>query len=571
MANKIKSGKLYIKEIFNKWYRIPEYQRPYVWGKDQINDLLDDITFAQQNDKNAEYFLGSIVFQSDEESIGVDLLDGQQRLTTLFLITAVIRDLTTDQQLKNSCQEIIFQKGNKYKGIPERIRIIFDIRDTVKDFVEKNIKDNNKLNNIEILKNELKKTKDLSVKNMINAIFEIQDYFSREDTISVEDFFIYLNNKVLMIYVSSSSLEDAFKLFTVMNDRGVKLRNSDILKAMNLKEVLESEREKYAKEWEEIENYFEEDFDVFLSHLRTILVKEKARKNLLDEFEENIYFSKGTKKGTSPLLTKGKDTFEFIKTYQKNYDYLFNYDHSNNGQNYRFDNLISIMKSALPADLWIAPLLRFYDKFQDKKLLEFLEKLDNKFSHDWIIGLTPTSRIENINNIIKKIDELDDIDILLKDNIFDIKCDEFINNINGVIYGKRFTKYILYKLDYLYGGTDKINVPNTITVEHILPQKPKDNSQWKIDFTDKEREEWTHKIGNLVLISRRKNSSQGRLDFKNKKEKYFEKNIESFKNSLRVMQKYNQWRPLEIEKNQKKVLLYICTHYCNMNRCKNID
>jgi len=60
MANKIKSGKLYIKEIFNKWYRIPEYQRPYVWGKDQINDLLDDITFAQQNDKNAEYFLGSM-------------------------------------------------------------------------------------------------------------------------------------------------------------------------------------------------------------------------------------------------------------------------------------------------------------------------------------------------------------------------------------------------------------------------------------------------------------------------------------------------------------------------------
>jgi hypothetical protein len=42
------------------------------------------------------------------------------------------------------------------------------------------------------------------------------------------------------------------------------------------------------------------------------------------------------------------------------------------------------MKSALPADLWIAPLLNFYDKFQDKKLLEFLEKLDNKFSHDWI-------------------------------------------------------------------------------------------------------------------------------------------------------------------------------------------
>ena len=43
MSNEIKSEKLYIKDIFKRWYRIPEYQRPYVWGKDQINDLLDDI------------------------------------------------------------------------------------------------------------------------------------------------------------------------------------------------------------------------------------------------------------------------------------------------------------------------------------------------------------------------------------------------------------------------------------------------------------------------------------------------------------------------------------------------
>jgi uncharacterized protein with ParB-like and HNH nuclease domain len=47
------------------WYRIPEYQRPYVWGIDQINDLLDDIYSAQQQNKDSEYFLGSIVFQKN--------------------------------------------------------------------------------------------------------------------------------------------------------------------------------------------------------------------------------------------------------------------------------------------------------------------------------------------------------------------------------------------------------------------------------------------------------------------------------------------------------------------------
>lgn len=568
MANEIKSDKLYIKDIFKKWYRIPEYQRPYVWGKDQINDLLDDISFAQQNDANAEYFLGSIVFQTDTNDIGVDLLDGQQRLTTLFLITAVIRDLgQKNEQLNKVCQEIIYQEGNEYEDIPERIRIIFDIRKEVKDFVDKYIKTNGNLLDLNALSQELKKTKDLSIKNMINAIFEIKKYFTRENSIDIKDFFKYLNTKVLMIYVSSSSLEDAFKLFTVMNDRGIKLRNSDILKAMNLREVSNSQMKRYAEEWESIENYFEEDFDIFLSHLRTILVKEKARKNLLDEFEEHIYFTKGNKEDT-PLLRKGKKTFEYIKKYQNHYDYIFNSDHSNNGKDYRFNNLISIMKSALPADLWTAPLLRFYDKFNDTKLLEFLEKLDNKFSHDWIIGLTPTSRIENINNIIKKIDEINDVTLLLSNEVFTLNTNDFLNTLNSQIYGKRFTKYILYKLDYLYGNTDQINVPKTISVEHILPQNPKEDSQWKKDFTDEEREEWTHKIGNLVLISRRKNSSQGRLDFKDKKSKYFTKNIELFKTSLTVMSTYDDWKPIELKNNHKEVLLKICNHYFN-NECSS--
>lgn len=566
MSNEIKSEKLYIKDIFKRWYRIPEYQRPYVWGKDQINDLLDDISFAQQNDDKSEYFLGSIVFQTKTNDSGNyqedDLLDGQQRLTTLFLIIAVIRDLTENEQLKTTCKEIIYQDKNEFNNTPERIRIIFDIREEVKEFVNKFIKVNAGLTNINNLKQELENTKDLSIKNMITAIIEIQAYFKGTETNFIENFFKYLNNKVLMIYVSSSSIEDAFKLFTVMNDRGMKLRNSDILKAENLRLVNSTNREKLAKDWEEIENYFEEDFDVFLSHLRTILVKEKARKNLLDEFEENIYFSKGNKKGSSPLLTKGEDTFEYIKKYKKYYDEIFNQDHFSKFGDYKFDNLITIMKNVLPADLWIAPLLRFYDKFGKNGLIDFLEKLDNKFSHDWIIGLTPTSRIENMNNIIKKIDETDDLDLLLNNKVFEIKLTDLMNILKDNIYGRRFTRYILFKLDYLYGNSDKINVPKIITAEHILPQTPKDDSQWKIDFSDQEREYWTNKIGNLVLISRIKNSSQGRRDFSDKKTKYFKNNIELFRNSLRIYNNYNKWTPVEIDKNQQEVLKKIEEHYC---------
>ncbi|HBI25029.1 MAG: hypothetical protein A2Y48_09300 [Nitrospirae bacterium RIFCSPLOW2_12_42_9] len=106
----IESGKLFVKDVFsNLWFRIPEYQRSYVWGEDQISELIDDITFAASNHPENEYFLGSMVLQKKylethhkgntiryEEH---DLLDGQQRLTTLLLMLAVIRDITKDNDL----------------------------------------------------------------------------------------------------------------------------------------------------------------------------------------------------------------------------------------------------------------------------------------------------------------------------------------------------------------------------------------------------------------------------------------------------------------------------------------
>lgn len=579
MTNQIDSKKLIIKDIFNRWYRIPNYQRPYVWEKDQITDLLDDISFAlQQNDK-AEYFLGSTVFQTkineNNEYLEDDVLDGQQRLTTLFLLTATIRDLTRNPDLKAICKQTIFQNANEFNGTPERIRIIFDIRDEVKNFVTKFIKTENGTSDESVLLEEQRKTDDLSIKNMVNAILVIRKYFQdTETTVTVEEFFKYLNNKVIMIYVASESLEDAFRMFTILNNRGVKLRNSDILKAENLRYLPEVKQKEYAKFWEDIENYFKEDFDVFLSHVRTIIVKEKARLNLYDEFEKNIYnpqkYVKESKEYIKlpELLKKGEQTFEFFKKYKEHFDEIFQKEHFAEFDDYKFDNLISIMQNVLPADFWIPPLLSFYDKFGKNRLLEFTEKLDNKFSFDWIVGLTPTKRIENMNNIIKEIDsiEKDDIDKLFESDKFDIEVNSLITVLNDNIYGRRFARYILFKLDYFYGNSDKINVPKIITVEHILPQNPKDDSNWKTDFNDDERKELTNKIGNLVLISRRKNSSQGRSDFSVKKVKYFKNNIELFRNSLRVYNNFPEWKPIDVKKNQEIVLEKIRKHYEKNNR-----
>ena len=97
MSSEIKAEKKVIKSIFSDfWFVIPEYQRSYVWDTDNIQDLLDDLWYAYKNKPNDEYFLGSLVLKKTEEKEfnEYEVLDGQQRLTTFFLLMAVLRDIS---------------------------------------------------------------------------------------------------------------------------------------------------------------------------------------------------------------------------------------------------------------------------------------------------------------------------------------------------------------------------------------------------------------------------------------------------------------------------------------------
>ncbi len=584
----IESGKMFIQNVFGNynnhemWYKIPEYQRPYVWEDEQVIALLEDVSSAQQFTQDSEYFLGSIVFHSklSENKLYRDneLLDGQQRLTTLYMLMAVIRDLSEDEDLKKTCRDAIYQKENKFKGIPERMRITFDIRDEVKEFAEEYIKIDNSTARKDSLLDLINKGQDINVKNMAKAIITMREWFLKSENINVEDFFIHLMNNVLLIFVSSQELDDAFRLFTVLNDRGVKLRNSDILKADNLKFVTDdTKRKAYAIFWEELEGELQEDFDQFLSYIRTILVKEKARLSLLKEFELNIYnpkeYIRETKQSIpkTPLLNKGIDTFEYIKKYKKHYDFLFNNANTSLGSTFEFENLIALLQDNSIADIWIPPLLNFRESFGDTDIFAFLIKLDNKFSADLIAGESPTTRIESMNSIIKEIqnvknnseiNEDDKVNTLLNSKIFEFNKIAFLNEIeNGQIYKRKFARYILLKLDYLNSGnTQKWNTPSKISIEHVLPQNPAQNSQWKKDFTSEQHFEWLNRIGNLVLISRTKNISLSNLDFIDKKRKYFDSNMDVFPNSLKVIQN-SVWDLNTLETNHKRVVKLLKDHY----------
>lgn len=575
MATEIKCEKKVIREIFNMWYCIPDYQRAYVWDTDQVRDLLDDTISAYRENKEAQYFLGSMVLKINEKSENnvsyteYELLDGQQRITTVFLILACMRDMLTDYpQYQNSLAGFVYQAEDAILQQPERMRIIFNIRSDVRDFVNEHIKPLHGTCDSALLKDKMQaKDVNISIRNMANAMLVAHE-FLEENKNEIIGYLSYFLNKVLMIYVATEELQDAFQLFTVLNNRGVKLSSSDILKAENLKELSAADRTFWATRWEEMETYFGEDFDKFLSHIRTILVKKKQTTTLLKEFDEFVYsnqeYDRTQKKYVprTPILRRGKDTFELLYSYYHTYQEVFDTDHSVVTGDYEITNYLKLMETGFGADYWIAPVLDYYRKYRRRGFVAFLKALDHKLSADWITAATPTVRMENVNAILREIEASQDSAALLQSKTFTINKSDFERVINGDIYGRSFAKYLLLKLDLIYRGSSTPMIPQAIaSIEHILPRNPSADSQWVKDFSAAEREEWTNKLGNLVLISRRKNTSQGNRDYVEKKEKYFEKNIEMFPNSIRIYQNYPEWKLSDLKKNHSDVVTELLNVY----------
>lgn len=560
--NTIVSEKEFIESLFNKWYKIPNYQRPYVWDVDNVIKLLDDLSEVMY--QQDEYFLGSLVVKNSVESIdgveyeNLDLLDGQQRITTLFLIYSVVKGMTKEEGLKKACISKLHQEKDIYSGKPNRVRIEFDIRDDVNKFIDEYVVKQDIVDILEdlenISKNEKKKY-NISIANMAENMLVIYNYFTENDT-DLGSFIKFLNLNVSLIYVGSSNFDDAFKLFTVMNSRGIALRNSDILKAQNLAEVPKEQQRYYAIKWESIENYFEEDFDTFLSYIRTLLVKQRAKTSLLKEFEDVVY-GKG-------LLSRGIETFEYIEKYKEVYEELFETSHLTTTGNYKLDNILFYMKEGFEADYWVTAVMRYFEKFKYEGLIEFIELFDAKFSFDWITKVYATRRIDNVNEIIRAIEESTNSEDVLNHDLLTISesdKDTLENIISSDVYGSRFARYLLLKLDYLYSSNDMPAQRSTfLSIEHILPRNPKEDSQWSKDFTDDERETMTNKLGNLILLSRRKNSTLSNRDFKIKKETYFKKNIETFPRSIMIMNNGN-WSPRTLDQSQKDSVEKIMDDY----------
>ncbi len=544
--NEIKFGKQTIAKVFEDWYTIPSYQRNYVWVSDQVFDFLRDMKDNYVDHANDEYFLGSYIKQVHDASN--DLLDGQQRITTLFLLFAFLRDYEkTDDELRSSLQEMIFQKENKVKKLPSRIRLDYQIRGNVNTFIKKFIIDDGAINAYwdQIVEKAADVKENMTIQHMCNTIVCFKSFFDENDDIDITKLVQFVSTNVVVIYISADSLEDSFRLFSIMNDRGLKLSSSDILKSSNLEKVSDTRLiDDYARRWEEMQENLGDDIDRFLMYIRSMLLKVRAKTNLLDEYEKNIF-----KPG---ILKRGDAFFELVFEIYEIYDKLI---YLSGNTDVEYCNLIRILDSSLQNTDWVPVVMTYYQKFGANQLTAFTHKVVCKNIADTVCGDAPSSRIDALNKIMAETSNAASPAALMSSSCFDFDKARFLTEVQSDIYGKGYAKALLMLLEYKYQDNSLEKSFKQISIEHILPQNPKPSSQWVVDFTEEERLNYTHKIGNLIIIGRRKNSSLGNLDYSQKRDRYFEKNIGSFARSLKLYNDYpTQWNPAEYQQNQTNIV-----------------
>ena len=138
MPAKITATEQPLDTVFSKSYSfgIPRYQRPYSWRKEQVEDLLDDLMTAFGRDSEEPYFLGSVVLIEDENPRS-QVVDGQQRLTTLTMLFCVLRDISTNSDTIRELDEVVSQVANRTRGTSVEYRLV--IRELDREFFQKNV------------------------------------------------------------------------------------------------------------------------------------------------------------------------------------------------------------------------------------------------------------------------------------------------------------------------------------------------------------------------------------------------------------------------------------------------
>ena len=545
-AAEISIGKLLTSGDFE--FVIPEYQRPYAWGAEESLQLLSDLIGALDRDTDEPYFLGSIVLVKSAAGSRSEVIDGQQRITTLTLLLALLRDLATNDDLRRSIHTLIESPAVEWDGKPARPRLNLRPRDN-QFFYEYVQTEGSTLDLIELSDNIPETDSQRGLRDNAKALHSELVQLSAE---RIKDLFRLIAGRAFLVTVSTPDLNSAYRIFSVMNARGLPLSPQDIFKSQVIGAIDEQEKQRYADRWERLEEDLGRDEfgDLFL-YIRAIKARTRGVKSLLQEFPEQVLNDYLPNNGSGFIN-------EILEPYARADIRLLAQDFQGDDPRWAQANNWLKRLDQLDNDDWRPPALwALTEHSEDPEfLVEFFAKLERLAASMLVRRVYATPRQQRYMDLLKQLADGQGLESPSFE-LTESERAETLERLDGDIYlATRVRRYVLLRLDSVLAKDPGASYDHRIiTVEHVLPQTMAPDSQWTRDFTEEDAAQWTHRLGNLLLLNRRANSRAQNYDFDVKKEKYFTsgQGVAVFALTTQVLAEA-VWTPEVIERRQVELV-----------------
>lgn len=516
-----------IREVFSDSYIIPEFQRPYSWEEEECSKLFEDLTDAfQEGDNN--YYLGSIILYKEEPSKNLNVIDGQQRLTTIMLLIKAlfesagtfkalapclkIKDPRTDE-LTN---ELRIQTKVLENDFNEMKEIILEGKDDGKTKIKKNYK---------FLKDKLK------------------DFRINIDSDTLDAFITWFLDHVVLLPIQCEALDDALIAFNTVNNRGMPLGDADIFKAYLFRSATTDKQSQkdLIKRWNDLNENGEID-ELFR---RLMHIKRSQKGDTTREIGLRKYFEAEKEKSLFDDWKNAVKTLEKIK-------YFDEWDFSSD----RIINLLAILDCWKPNDYIWYPVIIFWYKYAEEN--------DNE---EWTLSPEKEEEFEKLLFATIKFFYVNAIAYrsvnAVKDTTYKVYC--AINNEEDYIhfynekYGEAFDVFEKRIKSYEYSkfkgalvallavlnknqNQAELSDLDNWELEHILPQKGGYNNY--NGWTEEQYSEKLNTLGNFVMLEKKLNIRASN-EFFNKKKKEYEKSVIE---EAKDLTKINDWTYSDWEK-----------------------
>ncbi len=524
-------------------FRVPAYQRSYAWEHEHVEALLNDINEAIRN-KEHEYFLGSVVVTGPVNQ-RYEVVDGQQRLATVSLLIAAIKDIFQ----KDGDTEVVTSVRTEFLASTDRKtkerepKLVMNEVDN--ELYQELIESIPQINTDRYYRQ--------SHKRLIEAARTILNYMeklcsnSKDAEEDLHAWLDYLETNLKVIVVTAPDDSNAFVIFETLNDRGLELAISDLLKNYLFHksgEKIEETKNRWLSMVAVLESASDDPLIVtYLRHFAMSKYGLVREKELFGLIKRKITSKKSALQLSSDLCNTAKIYSALINT---EHEFWNNYDPKVR-EWVAAINLLGMTQ--------IRPLLlAILEKFHADNVRKSFEKLVAVAVRFQIVGGAGGGSLEKIyGETAKSVSEskLTTVADVVK-AFTTLPVDSAFEQAFTVasISKQKLARYYLRSLeDGASSVDDKEKVPSKdpgrVNLEHVLPLTL--NSEWQKSWNIDEARAFQSRLGNLALLSSKGNSSVGNEAFRKKKDLY---NKSGF-HFTKLLSNYENWDKSSIDDRQR--------------------